>query len=162
MTKAKQKTATKRPKEIKPGTSPINGLPPPAEYRFKDGNPGGPGRPRGLKWLAEKIQAIGEKQAGKTPEGEEVTLLESMIERMYKSKNASDHDSLFGYGYGKPIQRNQEFNWIDEAAELLIEGKVTEEIIKADAPEHFERIIATAKLRGYVSSPMAGASASEG
>lgn len=40
----KQKKKAIGQKSAEPGASPINGQVPPAEHRFKPGNPGGPGR----------------------------------------------------------------------------------------------------------------------
>lgn len=138
------------------------GTVPPVSNQFRPGNPGGPGRPKTVGQLRDYIQSLGGEEVGTEKSGAIITRLDLMLRSMFVSKNASDKENILKYGWGTVAQKTQEYTFIDEIAELLVMGKITEAEIMAEVPEYAERIIATANLRRNESGPIAGPGRGEG
>jgi hypothetical protein len=80
------------------GASPLNGVVPPIETRFKPGQSGNPkGRPKDLKELRELAQAIGGENLG----GTALTRIEAKLRAMSTSRNPRDSEIFLQYAYGK-------------------------------------------------------------
>ncbi len=100
----KPKTAGKR-RNLPKDASPINGVVPPPEHRFKPGNPGGPGAPRKLKEFQELILAVMAEVL--SPDGvNKVTRAQAMV-RLGLNKNPVP---FLEYVFGKVPQVSRDLN----------------------------------------------------
>jgi hypothetical protein len=117
------------------------GVVPPVEYRFKPGNRAGVGhgRPRKLKDLQELIIETLAEETGN------MTRAQLMVRTML-IKSPSDRKTLLEYVFGKVPDVVREHTWQDTVIELLVSGKITEEIVIKEVPEYAQTIIAAARV----------------
>jgi hypothetical protein len=122
-TKPNSKTAGKGRKDA----SPINGVVPPPEHRFKPGDPGGPGRPKTLKELKDLIiTTLAEEMATTDEAGHKVRLTraQDMIRTMLV-KSPIDRAKLLEYAFGKVPQTVNVLDGRLRIVQLLKAGDVT-------------------------------------